>query len=39
MSSADWTIVVMVGAVCLFVGMYIGVVVERAWQKSTEASE
>lgn len=35
----DWTIVVMVGAACLFIGMCLGVVIERAWQKSGEASE
>lgn len=35
----DWTIVVITGAACLFVGMCLGVVIERAWQKSMEASE
>lgn len=35
----DWTIVVIVGAVCLFVGMCIGVIVEHAYRKSLAASE
>lgn len=35
----DWTIVVIVGVSCLFVGMCSGVVIERAWQKNLEASE
>jgi len=35
----DWTIVVIVGAVALFIGMCIGVVVEHAWQERMEASE
>lgn len=35
----DWTIVVIVGASCLFIGMCIGVVVEHIWQERMEGSE
>lgn len=35
----DWTVTVVVGAVCLFVGMCIGVAVEWILQKRLEASE
>lgn len=35
----DWTIVIITGAVCLFVGMLIGVVVEHMYQKRMDASQ